>query len=153
MDEDPLVWNDFDQKEELARLQDWLAKVETRLGRQRLCHALVELMQRDLLRYGLCGGAAGFGVIGEWAALEAWACGIFYPSDPVSYGIIRGLVSPRMMLVETGYSKQEPDLKFVSLLWDAGGSGGTHPAPVGEVAAPGRVTPPRRCPVVQRRKR
>jgi hypothetical protein len=116
MEDDPFVWDGFDQGNELARLRHWLTKVESRPRRERLCRAISELIQDDLLRYGLCRGWMGFGIIGEWAAIEAWAHGIFYPSDPAGWGIIHGLCNPRLVLVEAGYAKGQADLIFLSLL-------------------------------------
>ena len=86
----------FDQDQELARLRTWLAKVRSRSERKLICSAIEELIRRNLVRYGRCRGSVGFGVIGEWATLEAWAQTIFYPSDPVGYGIMRGLCNPRI---------------------------------------------------------
>jgi hypothetical protein len=116
MGDDPFVWDRFDQEAELAHLRLWLPKVESRPGREPLCRALGELMQQGLVRYGTCRGEKGFGVITEWAALEGWATEIFYPADPVGWGIVSGLCNPRFLLVGTGYSRGKYDLVFVSLL-------------------------------------
>jgi hypothetical protein len=113
---DPFVWDGFDQEPELAHLRLWLPKVESRPGKELLCRALGELIQQGLVRYGICRGEKGFGVIAEWAALEGWATEIFYPADPVGWGLVSGLCNPRILLVGTGYSHGKYDLVFVSLL-------------------------------------
>ena len=117
MVDDALVWQGFDQDQELARLRSWLAKVRSRSERKLICSAIEELLHRNLMRYGHCRGIVGFGVIGEWATLEAWAQTIFYPSDPVGYGILRGLCNPRILLVETGFGRGKADLIYRSLLY------------------------------------
>ena len=116
-EEKPLVWEGFDQGEELARLRLWLRKVESRPGKELLCRAIGELLQRDLIRYGLCGGEKGFGVMEEWTVLEGWATKIFYPSDPFGFGLVNALCNPRIALVQTGYNHGKYDLMLVSLLF------------------------------------
>jgi hypothetical protein len=117
MEDDPFVWLGFDQDEELARLLKFLTKVESRPQRKRICRAIAELIQSDLIRYGLCGGRVGFGIIREWTALKTWARDVFYPSDPVGCALICRLCNPRFVLLETGDANGQPDLIFLSLLW------------------------------------
>jgi hypothetical protein len=123
-EENPLVWDSFDQDRELEHLRLWLPKVESRPHKELLCRAIGELIQQDLVRYGICRDAKGFGVIGDWVALEEWATNIFRPSDPVGWALVCGLCNPRIMLMNTGYNHGKSELVFVSLL---AGGGGTMP--------------------------
>jgi hypothetical protein len=115
-EENPLIWDRFDQDRELAHLRLWLPKVESRPRKELLCRAISELIQQDLVRYGICCGKKGFGVIAEWAALEEWATKIFHPSDPVGWALVCGLCNPRVVLVNTGYNHGKSELLFVSLV-------------------------------------